>query len=407
MDIDPIRPSTLNELATVEQDACVSLLMPTHVTGSEMRQDPIRLGNLLNRAEEQLISRGMRQTEIEDMLRPARAVIGQASFWQFQGSSLAVYLAKDMARMLRLPEAADESVTIGPRFNIKALLGATASSDPFYVLALTKEQARLYRGTRTDIEEVEAEGFPLIAAEVVGEREPHQELQHHTGAAPRGARGDRGYRSDAGQAMYHGHGEGELKIEADLMHFLKDVARNVADYLYGDDAPLVVSADVAVFGWYRREHIRGRLVESDHVESPDALKLHEIREEAWKIAAPALQADLAKLLDRYGTAAAAGKAAQGYGDVAAAAAQGKVDTLFFDPRAAQLGWLSDGGTKAHLVQRPDAITDDGKSVRIEDLVNRAIVDTLRGGGRAVPLAAARGREDRDAEPQPPKAILRY
>lgn len=43
MDVDPIRPSTLSELIEVEQDQCVSLYMPTHVTGSESRQDPIRL----------------------------------------------------------------------------------------------------------------------------------------------------------------------------------------------------------------------------------------------------------------------------------------------------------------------------------------------------------------------------
>jgi hypothetical protein len=195
-----------------------------------------------------------------------------------------------------------------------------------------------------------------------------------------------------------------LKIEADTMHFVKGVAERVGDYLYGDDAPLVLSADISLVGWYRREHIRGRLIETDHVESPDALKLHEIHQQAWKIAAPALQADLSALLERFGTAAAAGKAAQGFGEVASAAAQGKVDTLFFDPRADQPGWLSDGGATAHLIDQP---AESNGEQPAEELVNRAIIDTLRSSGRAVPLAAARGREERNAKPQPPKAILRY
>lgn len=405
MDIDPIRPSTLNELAAVEQDCCVSILMPTHTTGTQMRQDPIRLENLLDDVQCQLKTRGKRKTEIDALLKPVRDAASRANFWQFQGTSLAVYVTDGVFRMLRLPDAVDEAVTIGPHFNIKPLLGSVASSEPFYVLALTKEHARLYRGTRSEFEEIRSDGFPLAAEDVVGVRDPEAVLQHHTGKPPRGGRGDRGFRSDSGQANYHGHGDGELKIEADMMHFFKEVAERIAEYLYGDDSPLVLAADVALFGWYRREHLRGRLIESDHVESPDSLKLHEIHQQAWKIAEPALQADLSALLERFGTAAAAGKAAQGFGEVAAAAAQGKVDTLFFDPRAVQPGWLSDGGTTAHLLDNPAA--HNGEQMPAEELVNRAIIDTLRSSGRAVPLAAARGREARGTQPQPPKAILRY
>lgn len=149
MHTDPIRPETLNELAAVEQDPCVSILMPTHTSGSETRQDPIRLENLLDQVQEQLKFRGMRRPEREGLLKPARDVIHAASFWQFQGEALAVYLTAGMTRLLRLPEAVDESLVIGPRFNIKPLLGAMAASEPFYVLALTKQQARLYRGTRS------------------------------------------------------------------------------------------------------------------------------------------------------------------------------------------------------------------------------------------------------------------
>ena len=405
MHTDPIRPGTLNELAAVEQDPCVSILLPTHTSGRETRQDPIRLENLLDQVQEQLKSRGMRRPDSEMLLKPARDVINDSNFWQFQGEALAVYLAEGMTRLLRLPEAVDESVMVGPRFNIKPLLGSMVSSEPFYVLALTKEQARLYRGTRSEFEEIVTAGFPLVAADAVGIREPVPELQHHGGKPPRGGRGDRGFRGDSGQANYHGHGEGEQKIEADLMHYLKDVAAQVGDYLYGDEAPLVLAADVAIFGWYCREHLRGRLVESDHVESPDTLKPHELRERAWKIVSPLLEADLSSWLDRFGTAAASGRAAQGFEEVATAAAQGKIDTLFFDPRASQLGWLADGGTTAHLVNSSEAA--DGQQTPAEDLVNRAIIDTLRTGGRAIPLAAARGREGRDVDPQPPKAILRY
>jgi hypothetical protein len=405
MDIDPIRPSTLRELAATEQARCVSLFMPTHTAGSGSRQDPIRLANLLDEVHEQLKLQGMRRPDIESFLQPARQVVDQSSFWQFQGTSLAVYLAEGTSRMLRLPEALDESVTLGPHFNIKPIIGSLASSEPFYVLALTKDQARLFYGTRSDFEEVHTDQFPVSIEEIAGVREGETQLHHHSGLAPRGGRGDRGHRGDMGQSDYHGHGEGELKIESDVLHYLKSVAERVADYLYGDDAPLVLAANVSLVGLYHREHLGGRLVKSDHVESPDASPEHVLHQQAWKIVAPYLEADRVSLLERFGTAAANGKAAQGYGEVAQAAAQGRIDTLFFDPRATQLGWLSEHGTTVQMVDSKHEVQT--AEIQPEDLVNLAILETLKTGGRAIPLAAARGREERNAVPQPPKAILRY
>lgn len=399
MNSDPIRPNTLSELAAVEQDVCVSLLMPTHPTGADSRQDPIRFENLLDRAQAELKDRGMRRPDVEKLLRPARERANQRSFWQHQGAALAVYIADGVARILRLPETVDEALTVGPHFNIKPLIGSVVSSEPFYVLALSENGARLYQGTRNELWEIQDQGFPVAADEVVAVRDAEVQIQHHAGAAPRGSRGSRAERSDAGQSDYHGHGEGETKLEADTVHFVKAVAERVGSYLYGDDAPLVLATDNSLWGVYRREHSRGRLVDSDHLPSPDSLQPHEIRERAWKIAAPLLQADRSAMLDRFGTAAAAGRSAQGYAEVATAAAEGKIDTLFFDPRSCQLGQLTDGGASACLV---DATEGTAAGDNVEDLVNRAVVDTLRSSGQAVPL-----EPDPDAAPRPPKAILRY
>ncbi|WP_164101929.1 baeRF3 domain-containing protein [Candidatus Laterigemmans baculatus] len=399
MDMDLIRPNTLADLAAIEQENCVSILMPSHPTGKDSRQDPIRLENLLNKAQEALKERGMRRPDIDSLLEPARDVLGQLSFWQHQGYGLAIYLAPGTARMLRLPEAVQESMTIGPRFNVKPILASVAASDPFYVLALTEERAKLFLGSQKELVEINASGFPITAEEVVAVRDPEVQLQSHGGAAPPGARGDRGTPSDAGQAHYHGHGEGESKLEADTVHYIKAVAERVASYLYQDDSPLILAADNGLAGLYRREHRRGRLLETGVAGSPDSLSLQDLRQRAWGIAAPVLEGDQSQMLDRFGTAAAAGKGAEGFAEVAEAAAVGKIDVLLFDPRAQQAGQLSEDGTSASLV---DADEEAADGAACEDLVNRAVVDTLRSSGRVIPL-----RYGTERAPQHPKAILRY
>ena len=42
---------------------CISIFMPTFRTGAEVQQNPIRLKNLLQRAEELLVNSGMRTPE--------------------------------------------------------------------------------------------------------------------------------------------------------------------------------------------------------------------------------------------------------------------------------------------------------------------------------------------------------
>ncbi len=53
-------------LAQTADPATVSLLMPTHPTGHETKQDPIRFKNLLKEAEHRLIAAGRRSADARE-----------------------------------------------------------------------------------------------------------------------------------------------------------------------------------------------------------------------------------------------------------------------------------------------------------------------------------------------------
>ncbi|MBE0698970.1 MAG: hypothetical protein IH586_18790, partial [Anaerolineaceae bacterium] len=52
--MDILTKAELEQLMRKEQQWCVSFYMPTHRTGVEIQQDPIRLKNLLGEAEKRL-----------------------------------------------------------------------------------------------------------------------------------------------------------------------------------------------------------------------------------------------------------------------------------------------------------------------------------------------------------------
>jgi len=98
-----LRTEDLETLLAERAGPCVSLYLPTHRTGREMQQDPIRLKNLLRQAEHELEGVAIRGTDAAHLLKPARDLLAESSFWEHASDGLGVFLAPGFARMFRLP----------------------------------------------------------------------------------------------------------------------------------------------------------------------------------------------------------------------------------------------------------------------------------------------------------------
>ncbi len=68
----------------------VSIFLPTHRAGTETQHDPIRLKNLLRRAEERLVAKGLCAKEAEDLIEPPRELLSDSVFWRYQSDGLAI-----------------------------------------------------------------------------------------------------------------------------------------------------------------------------------------------------------------------------------------------------------------------------------------------------------------------------
>jgi len=114
--------SELEQLMRKEQQWCVSIYMPTHRTGVDAQQDPIRLKNLLGKAEKELSDRGIGRRDVQKMLDPVSKLLQDSDFWQHQSDGLAIFLTSNGIRRYRLPLNFEEFVTVMDRFHIKPLL---------------------------------------------------------------------------------------------------------------------------------------------------------------------------------------------------------------------------------------------------------------------------------------------
>jgi hypothetical protein len=69
------RRKNLDELLCCETSPAISLFLPTHTAGREIRQDPIRLKNLTAEATARLRSAQWRRSEAHDLLAPIVSLI--------------------------------------------------------------------------------------------------------------------------------------------------------------------------------------------------------------------------------------------------------------------------------------------------------------------------------------------
>lgn len=114
--------------------------MPTHRTGQDIQQGPIRLKNLLGVAEKMLLAKGVRHPEVQQLFQEAETLFAEGGFWQRQREGLALFLSPDMFRRYRLPLEFDEMVMVAERFHLKPLFPILSSDNIFYVLALSQNE---------------------------------------------------------------------------------------------------------------------------------------------------------------------------------------------------------------------------------------------------------------------------
>jgi hypothetical protein len=87
--MDTLTKKDLKTLVVKNEGWCVSIFMPTHRTGPDTQQDPIRLANLLREAEEYLLARGLRTPEVKALMTPAQTLLEEALFWRDQSDGFA------------------------------------------------------------------------------------------------------------------------------------------------------------------------------------------------------------------------------------------------------------------------------------------------------------------------------
>ena len=164
----------IRTLVENQSDHCISINLPVHRLGAP--QDNIRFKNLLGKAEKLLVDQGMRSVEAGKLLGPEYELLENTEYWKNLGADgLAVFCSEDLREKYLLPKKFSESVTVARRFRVKPLLPLVTGNGRYFILALNKNDTRLFAGSRFSIAEIGLpEGAPNSLAEALKYDDPQR-----------------------------------------------------------------------------------------------------------------------------------------------------------------------------------------------------------------------------------------
>ncbi|MBN2367318.1 MAG: hypothetical protein JXL67_14200, partial [Calditrichaeota bacterium] len=259
----------VDEFIKKQPKLSLSIYLPTHRTGRDVKQNSIRFKNLVGKIKKELSERGVAQKESRPLLEPLENLLEDTFFWNHQSDGLAIFRDNERFLKYRVPYSFPEVAMVGNGFYLKPLIPVIVKNREFYLLALDLNDLNLYHITMDGINEVDLRDVPSGIDEALKGTVFEKHLQWHT-KTPR-ADGDR-------QAMFHGQGVGsdDLEKKKYISDYFRIVDKGLNRELKNKSLPLLLMGVEYLIPIYRETNSYPNLTEKGFDKDPGSLKKEEL-----------------------------------------------------------------------------------------------------------------------------------
>lgn len=349
----------LKELLKDSGAPAVSIYLPTHrAGGGRPAENRVRLKRLVGVVCQRLDEDYPHHKPAQKLHGDLKGLVEQEWLWNHEGTGIAIFASPQLQRTYWLDRPAVEIASVGRDFYITPLLERLDSLQ-FYVLALSRQMARMFNGSRRRLEPAKVK-LPNGLAEITQHKETERSTQFRQSGTAAGA--------------YHGQGEDSRRPYNDEVLYIQAVDAAICRAA-DQKLPLVLAAAEPLGGLYHKYSRYPKLQDKAIDGNPASLTLAQLHQEAIKLldqradpaarAAAALFAQLASSdPERVSTDPA---------EISLAARDGRVKAILN---------LAGGGNQGEShVFREHLGADSLFTTVYEDLADQAIRQTLLMGGQ--------------------------
>ncbi|TDH21442.1 hypothetical protein EXU57_19800 [Segetibacter sp. 3557_3] len=377
------------ELANYNNDCCISLFLGAHPAGVEVNEhfDVTNFKNQLQEIARRLKDKGYDQTFIEPLLEPGYELVRNEQFWTSLSPGLAVFIAKDYFKFIKMPVVPSEELVIEPTFFVTPLVPLMMSKEYFYLLVISKQCAKLFKG--------DAYGMQIVPVELPQSIQEVKRLSDSDATTFRsGSSGARAPRQSQ-EGAYHGVGGGNPEDKDNILVYFEAVDDMLWDeVLNKENAPLVLAGVEYEIPIYKSACDYHNVWPEALTGNRDRQETKALYEEAKALLKPFFDQKLNRALETYGNNSANGLTSSIAADVIPAAYYSQVSHLFVCKGEHIWGTFDEMANELLFHDTPD---EDG-----EDLLDHAVVKTLANGGEVYLLE----KEQMPSESQV-AAIMRF
>src|SRR6266446_2110958 len=314
----------LHALMAQQKTPCISIFLPTHREGVEMRQDMLRFSKQIREAENLLLLKNLRSSQVEDILKPIRTLVEDEQFWLHPGNGLAVFRSPEVFRTYRLPYQFKEQVVVTTHFYFRPHLPLVLDSGRFYILALSQKEIRLLDSTHDSVHEIDLpEAVPRSLTEAMKYDEPENEVQYHSNPSV-AITGKAGRRT----TLFQGKRVGVDDEKTRILHYFERVDGGLHELLKDEKVPLVLSGVEFLLQIYRKANTYPYLLREEIRGNPDRENAEVLCKQAYPIVVPYFKKLREEAAARYTTCTGTSRASNDMRTIIPAAFYGRVACLF-------------------------------------------------------------------------------
>ncbi len=367
----------------------ISMYMPTHPVGQDDQQDPLRFKNLLGSVADELRSKEMRPAQVDDLLGEAYRLLDDPTFWRRTAAGLAVFIRPGETSVFTIDTGLPELAMVDDRFILRHLLPSIHTQERFWLLALSKNERRLFEGDHAGLTEVPLPDTPENFKDAMRFEDADHAYRFRTesGASPQGG------------SLFYGMGGLPDAEKEQVWRYVHMVERGVRTATRETQDPLLLAGVEYIVSAYRAQNSYPNLAEAALLGSPDEIPPSRLHAQAIEMLRPHFEskqvADMEELESRAGSTIVSGDLRE----IVPAAHDGRVRVLFLSQVESAWGDYDPAARKVVRIRSERAPGD-------RDLADLAAVETILHGGEVHVLPTAEVLRERSGL-EPPAAILRY
>lgn len=314
----------------------ITIAMELHATSVSSDKDRIQLSNLLEEAKKVIQSNCEKEEAKQLFDQIEKAKRDDVELVTYRGG-LALYITKDDIYYYHLGIPVANLVTVAKSPNLAPLIENYQYTNQYHVLILNGENIRLFEGDATSVKELELVGddAPKTLQDALG-----TELTNDSSYS--GAYGSSGAGGESGG--FHGHNEKSQEKNIDRENYFRAVDTYVDTYYSSPrDLPLVLYALPENQALFREISKNKRLVDMGIDESGAHADFNTVQEKSLAKNIEIVKKEQEKMFERFRETAPKYRIDNLVDDLAAIAAEGRIEELLINKNYKLQGEITDEG----------------------------------------------------------------